>query len=131
MRRRADNTPGYGEGTAQVKCRVRAYTNEYTIIVRAILGLFNTFCILSFRNGVARAFGRSAANWYVLLQASQFHMMYYVSRPLSNFFAFGLSKFERAINKFIRMLIQSSHSSSTEFIISIFRYSKIAKTSWL
>ncbi|MCJ1354698.1 MAG: dolichyl-P-Man:Man(7)GlcNAc(2)-PP-dolichol alpha-1,6-mannosyltransferase [Icmadophila ericetorum] len=60
------------------------------ILVRLVLGLFNGFCILSFRNGVAGAFGRGAANWYVLLQASQFHIMYYASRTLSNFFAFGL-----------------------------------------
>lgn len=59
--------------------------------VRAILGLFNAFCILSFRNGVAKAFGRTAANWYMVLQASQFHVMYYASRTLPNFYAFGLS----------------------------------------
>lgn len=59
--------------------------------VRAILGLFNAFCILSFRNGIAKAFGRTAANWYVVLQASQFHVMYYASRTLPNIYAFGLS----------------------------------------
>ena len=61
-------------------------------IVRAILGLYNAFCILSFRNGVDKAFGHGAANWYILLQASQFHLMYYASRTLPNFFAFGLSR---------------------------------------
>ncbi|KAL9119229.1 MAG: hypothetical protein Q9187_004218 [Circinaria calcarea] len=64
---------------------------ERQVFVRAILGLYNAFCILSFRNGVAKAFGRDAANWYILLQASQFHLMYYASRTLPNFFAFGLS----------------------------------------
>ena len=58
--------------------------------VRGILGLFNAFCILYFRNGVAKTFGRVAANWYILFQASQFHIMYYASRTLPNFFAFGL-----------------------------------------
>ena len=61
-------------------------------IVRAILGLFNAFSILAFRNGIARAFGRNVANWYVLLQACQFHVIYYASRTLPNMFAFGLSK---------------------------------------
>ena len=68
-------------------------TNMHCRAVRAVLGLFNAFCILSFRNGVARAFGRTTANWYILLQASQFHVIFYASRTLPNFFAFGLSTF--------------------------------------
>lgn len=61
--------------------------------VRAVLGLSNAFCLLSFRNGVSRTFGRNAANWFTVFQAGQFHMMYYASRTLPNFFAFGLSGF--------------------------------------
>lgn len=60
--------------------------------VRAVLGLFNAFCLLSFRNGVSRTFGRNAANWFTVFQAGQFHMMYYASRTLPNFFAFGFSR---------------------------------------
>ena len=78
--------------------RYNADGSAYT--VRLVLGLFNGFCILSFRNGVAGAFGRGAANWYVLLQASQFHIMYYASRTLSNFFAFGLCRFLLKCPKF-------------------------------
>ncbi|KAL2041344.1 hypothetical protein N7G274_005726 [Stereocaulon virgatum] len=59
------------------------------LIVRAVLGLFNAFCMIQFRDGVAKSFGRNAANWYTVFQASQFHMMYYASRTLPNFFAFG------------------------------------------
>ena len=59
--------------------------------VRAVLGLFNACCLLSFRNGVSRTFGRNAANWFTVFQAGQFHIMYYASRTLPNFFAFGLS----------------------------------------
>lgn len=61
------------------------------IIVRAILGLYNAFSILAFRNGVERAFGRHTANWYLILQATQFHIIYYASRTLPNMFAFGMS----------------------------------------
>lgn len=61
------------------------------LIVRTVLGLYNAYCMIAFRNGVARAFGRNAANWYTLIQASQFHMMYYASRTLPNFFALGLT----------------------------------------
>ncbi|KAK0515553.1 hypothetical protein JMJ35_001587 [Cladonia borealis] len=60
------------------------------VVVRAVLGLFNAYCMICFRDGVAKAFGRNAANWYAVFQASQFHMMYYASRTLPNFFAFGL-----------------------------------------
>jgi alpha-1,6-mannosyltransferase len=63
---------------------------EKQILVRAILGVYNAFSILAFRNGIAKAYGRDIANWYILFQASQFHVMYYASRTLPNFFAFGL-----------------------------------------
>ena len=61
------------------------------IVVRAILGLFNAICLLWFRSGVVDVFGRGAANWFVVFTASQFHLMYYASRTLPNFFAFGLT----------------------------------------
>ncbi|KAL9010536.1 MAG: hypothetical protein Q9173_004535 [Seirophora scorigena] len=64
--------------------------NQQTI-VRAVLGLWNAACLLYYRNGVAQAFGRNPANWFVLFQASGFHLMYYTSRTLPNSFAFGLA----------------------------------------
>ncbi|KAI4171478.1 MAG: hypothetical protein LQ343_004216 [Gyalolechia ehrenbergii] len=65
-------------------------TVNQQVIVRAVLGLWNASCLLYFRNSVAKAFGRGTANWFVLLQASGFHLIYYASRTLPNFFAFGL-----------------------------------------
>jgi hypothetical protein len=59
--------------------------------VRAILGLFNAFALMLYAHGVRRAFGRTTAVWYVLLQACQFHVIYYASRTLPNMFAFGIS----------------------------------------
>lgn len=61
--------------------------------VRAILGLFNAFALLSYVRGIRRAFGKVTAVWYILFQASQFHVIYYASRPLPNMFAFGISMY--------------------------------------
>lgn len=38
-----------------------------------------------------RSFGSIVTAWYLAFQASQFHLIYYASRPLSNMFAFGLT----------------------------------------
>lgn len=62
------------------------------LVVRAVLGLFNAFALLRYKDGVRSAFGRTAGRWFILLQASQFHVIYYASRTLPNMFAFGLSK---------------------------------------
>lgn len=50
--------------------------------------------MLSFHDAVAQAFGRTAGYWYILLQSSQFHVMYYASRTLPNMYAFGLCECE-------------------------------------
>ncbi|KAK6865314.1 hypothetical protein PG995_001842 [Apiospora arundinis] len=61
------------------------------LIVRAILGLFNAAALLFFRSRVEKAFGKPTARWYTLLQASQFHVLFYASRTLPNMFAFALT----------------------------------------
>ncbi|KAI0008799.1 glycosyltransferase family 22 protein [Xylariaceae sp. FL0662B] len=61
------------------------------LIVRGILGLLNAGALLVFKSNVEKAFGKSTARWYVLLQASQFHVMFYASRTLPNMFAFPLT----------------------------------------
>ncbi|KAL9113400.1 MAG: hypothetical protein Q9227_002441 [Pyrenula ochraceoflavens] len=60
-------------------------------LVRMILGLFCAFSLVSYAYGVRRAFGKHTAIWFSVLQASQFHVIYYASRPLPNMFAFGLT----------------------------------------
>ncbi|KAI0102138.1 Alg9-like mannosyltransferase family-domain-containing protein [Nemania sp. FL0031] len=61
------------------------------LIVRGLLGISNSAALLVFKRNVERAFGRSAARWYALLQATQFHILFYASRPLPNMFAFSLT----------------------------------------
>ncbi|KAI9710231.1 MAG: dolichyl-P-Man:Man(7)GlcNAc(2)-PP-dolichol alpha-1,6-mannosyltransferase [Chrysothrix sp. TS-e1954] len=61
------------------------------MLVRDILGIANAIALLSFRQAIVQAYGNVAGYWYILLQASQFHVMYYASRSLPNMFAFTLS----------------------------------------
>ncbi|KAM7206597.1 Alg9-like mannosyltransferase family domain containing protein [Rhypophila sp. PSN 637] len=60
-------------------------------IVRAVLGLFNAASILIFARNIRKSYGVPTARWYLILQASQFHVIYYASRTLPNMFAFGLT----------------------------------------
>lgn len=64
---------------------------DQQMVVRAILGAFNALSLIAYAAGVNRAYGKKVAAWFVLLQASQFHVFYYASRTLPNMFAFGIS----------------------------------------
>ncbi|PYH46730.1 dolichyl-P-Man:Man(7)GlcNAc(2)-PP-dolichol alpha-1,6-mannosyltransferase [Aspergillus saccharolyticus JOP 1030-1] len=61
------------------------------LLIRAILGLFNAVSLLSFARSLRRTAGKTTAVWYLLFQSSQFHVLYYASRTLSNMFAFGMT----------------------------------------
>ncbi|KAF7503826.1 hypothetical protein GJ744_003216 [Endocarpon pusillum] len=61
------------------------------LLVRAVLGGLNAVSLLHYANSARKAFGRSTAGWYILFQASQFHIIYYASRPLPNMFALGMT----------------------------------------
>jgi len=54
--------------------------------------LINTAALISFEDAVSQAFGNVAGMWYILFQASQFHVIFYASRTLPNMYAFALSK---------------------------------------
>ncbi|KAF3388964.1 putative Dol-P-Man:Man [Penicillium rolfsii] len=61
------------------------------ILARAILGVYNAAALGIFAQGLRKSFGQTVAVWYLLFQGSQFHLIYYASRPLSNMFAFGMT----------------------------------------
>lgn len=54
--------------------------------------MLNAASLIALARSVKRTFGASAGIWFVLLQASQFHVMFYASRTLPNMFAFIFSK---------------------------------------
>lgn len=59
--------------------------------VRVILGLLNAASLIAYAQSVRKALGKTAGLWYIALQASQFHILFYASRTLPNMFAFGIS----------------------------------------
>ena len=55
--------------------------------VRVMLGLFVLRSFLRFKTAVSRTLGKNTATWLTLLTVTQFHFMFYMSRPLPNTFA--------------------------------------------
>ncbi|KAI5780719.1 Alg9-like mannosyltransferase family-domain-containing protein [Peziza echinospora] len=76
------------------------------LVVRGVLGLFNAFALISYGRAARKAFGRGVGNWYILLQSSQFHILFYASRALPNMFAFGLTTY--ALQHFLPIPAQST-----------------------
>ncbi|KAK5155911.1 alpha-1,6- mannosyltransferase [Recurvomyces mirabilis] len=61
------------------------------LLVRSVLGVLNVWSISNIRLSVNTAFGKTAGVWFILLTASQFHIMYYASRTLPNMLALPLT----------------------------------------
>ncbi|XP_071630483.1 dol-P-Man:Man(7)GlcNAc(2)-PP-Dol alpha-1,6-mannosyltransferase [Temnothorax longispinosus] len=59
-------------------------------VVRAILGLLVISTLKLYRHALQRIFGLQFAGWFVLITVSQYHFMYYLSRPLPNIMAMPL-----------------------------------------
>ncbi|KAG7138009.1 Dol-P-Man:Man(7)GlcNAc(2)-PP-Dol alpha-1 like protein [Verticillium longisporum] len=67
------------------------------MIVRGVLGMYNAAALLYYAHSVKRGLGKSAARWWTVMTASQFHIMFYASRTLPNMFAFGLTTISSAL----------------------------------
>ncbi|KAL3852708.1 hypothetical protein ACJMK2_016326 [Sinanodonta woodiana] len=59
-------------------------------LVRFVLGSFVLCGLLSFANAVGEKFGRNVKLTFLVICASQFHFIFYMTRPLPNIFALPL-----------------------------------------
>lgn len=78
-------------GTSMPFSSLFSSSAQQQLLARSVLGLANAIALCSMRRAVDIAYGKDAGRWYILLQASQFHVMYYASRTLPNMFAFVLT----------------------------------------
>lgn len=67
-------------------------TNKFVCqyLVRATLGCCVLLCFKRLQMSVKDIFGEGVALWFLVLTASQYHFMFYLSRPLSNIMALPL-----------------------------------------
>ncbi|KAI4502059.1 hypothetical protein M0802_002741 [Mischocyttarus mexicanus] len=59
-------------------------------VVRATLGLLVIGALKLYRNALENVFGTKFTNWFVAITVTQYHFMYYLSRPLPNIMAMPL-----------------------------------------
>lgn len=64
------------------------FTHQY--VVRAVLGVYVLSAFLAFCRSVKQKYSISVMRWLIVLTITQFHFLFYVSRPLPNTFALGL-----------------------------------------
>lgn len=61
-------------------------------LVRGVLSLISLGTFSKLLGSVEKEFGTATAAWFTMVCASQYHFMYYISRPLPNIMALPLGK---------------------------------------
>ncbi|KAI5304694.1 dolichyl-P-Man:Man(7)GlcNAc(2)-PP-dolichol alpha-1,6-mannosyltransferase [Ascosphaera pollenicola] len=61
------------------------------LLIRSILGLLNGGALVFYGWGLMKSYGKGVAVWYLIFILSQFHVIYYASRPLPNMVAFTIT----------------------------------------
>jgi len=64
------------------------FTTQY--VVRVVLGTCVILGLRKFRLTIQHIFGPDLARWFIVITASQYHFMFYLSRPLPNIMALPL-----------------------------------------
>lgn len=65
---------------------------NYQNLVRCSLGVIVLWPLIKLRKRIAETLGQGTSNWFVLITASQFHFLFYLSRPLPNTMALTLGR---------------------------------------
>ncbi|KAF2074382.1 hypothetical protein CYY_004316 [Polysphondylium violaceum] len=56
-------------------------------VVRSVLAFLSFLALSQFRRAISSKFGKDTGIWFILITCSQFHLLFYMSRPLPNIFA--------------------------------------------
>ena len=60
-------------------------------VVRAVLGVLVLSGLQRFRSAIRLKYGKNVNRWHLAITISQFHLMFYLSRPLPNIYALVLT----------------------------------------
>ena len=67
--------------------------------VRGCLGFLVLMAFLKFQDAVVVNFGKGVRRWLTLITATQFHFIFYMTRPLPNTFALVFGMYQQSIFK--------------------------------
>lgn len=74
--------------------------NYIIVTVRAVLASCVIWSLHKFRVTIQHIFGPDLAFWFVVITASQYHFMFYLSRPLPNILALPLGNLRTRLYSF-------------------------------